>query len=142
MIRLDDTYIRPFFDVCGCISYLRDMEQLRTSEPILFFDNQLAKALSDRTRGKILRLLCTPQAGRMVPHTVSSISDRFDLTISTVSHHLQLLRRADLVDVERRGKERYYRLNFDGLRRRVGQFHDLLGAIEGAMVRARQRPAA
>ena len=73
----------------------------------------------------------------MRPYAVGEIAMNFDLTASTVSHHLQLLKRANLVKVERRGKERYYSLNFDILHRRVGQFYELLNLIRAATHEAR-----
>jgi len=98
----------------------------------LVFDVELLKAMGDETRSKILRFLCTPEQGEMEPYTVTEIASHFDLATSTVSHHLQLLKRAGLVDMERRGKERYYSLSFDMLRRRVGQFYQLLNTLHGA----------
>jgi ArsR family transcriptional regulator, arsenate/arsenite/antimonite-responsive transcriptional repressor len=108
----------------------------RTTQPVLVFDLELLKAMADETRSRILRLLCTPEQGYMRAHSVTELAMNFNLTASTVSHHLQLLRRADLVTVERRGKERYYALNFESLRRRVGQFYDLLTSIEEATAQA------
>lgn len=113
--------------------------RFRTTQPVLVFDLELLKAMGDETRSRILRLLCTPEQGYMQPHSVTDIAMNFNLTASTVSHHLQLLKRADLVTVERRGKERYYSLNFDSLRRRVGQFDELLDSIQAATEEARSR---
>jgi DNA-binding transcriptional ArsR family regulator len=83
----------------------------------------------------ILQFLCTPGAGEMKAFSVTEIAENFKLTASTVSHHLQLLRRAQLVNVRRDGKERLYSLNFDVLRKSVQQFADALGTIETTMVR-------
>ena len=113
--------------------------RFRTTQPVLVFDLELLKAMGDETRSRILRLLCTPEQGYMRPFSVTDIAMNFDLTASTVSHHLQLLKRAGLVSVERRGKERYYSLNFDTLYRSVGQFHELLKSIRDATDEARSR---
>src|SRR5262245_14598390 len=115
--------------------------RIRTKQPVLVFDLELLKAMADETRSGIIRLLCTPDQGRMQPFSVTDIAMNFNLTASTVSHHLQLLKRAGLVSVERRGKERYYSLDLEGLRRRVGQFHELLGTIQIATEEARGRNA-
>lgn len=72
----------------------------------------------------------------MQEFSVGDIAENFELTASTVSHHLQLLRRVELVHVRRSGKERLYRLNWKHLRRSVGQFNDLLGLIDAAASRA------
>ena len=112
--------------------------QIRTYQPILVFDLDMLKAMADETRSRIIRLLCTPEMGRMEPYSVTHIANNFNLTASTVSHHLQLLKRAGLVRVERRGKERYYSLDFESLRRRVGQFCEILDSIKSATEQAQE----
>ncbi|MBN1947811.1 MAG: winged helix-turn-helix transcriptional regulator [Bradymonadales bacterium] len=111
--------------------------RIRTPQPLLLFDLDMLKAMADETRSRIMRLLCTPELGQMVPYTVGEIAAQFDLTASTVSHHLQLLKRAGLVRMERRGKERCYSLDFESLHKRVGQFYDLLNSILRATEQAR-----
>ncbi len=63
------------------------------------------KALSDDYRRQILEML---KNGKM---TAGDISSRFDMTQATVSHHLSVLKEADLVRIERSGKYIYYELN-------------------------------
>ncbi len=111
----------------------------RVRSPRLVFDIDLLRAMADDTRQRILQFLCTPGAGEMLAYSVTEIADSFDLTASTVSHHLQVLRRARLVRVQQAGKERLYSLDFDHLRRSVGQFNDLLGMIEQTVGRAARR---
>ena len=71
---------------------------------------RLFKALSDPNRLKILQLLreCCPSGCQMTEtdesNTVSRLADQFDLSLSTVSHHLKELRVAGLITMERRGK--------------------------------------
>lgn len=67
--------------------------------------NEFAKAMADKTRQRILSLL---QAGEM---NESEIVARLDLTQPTISHHLALLRRANLVKARREGKRIFYRAN-------------------------------
>jgi DNA-binding transcriptional ArsR family regulator len=67
--------------------------------------NDFAKAMTDETRQHILSLL---QAGEM---NESDIVAHLDLTQSTISHHLALLRRANLVSARHEGKYVYYRAN-------------------------------
>lgn len=62
-------------------------------------------ALSDKTRREILTLL------KNRPHTAGEISDQFDLTAATVSHHLSVLRQAGLVTATRRAQTIIYALN-------------------------------
>jgi len=116
--------------------------RIRLRSPKLVYDIELLKAMADETRQKILQFLCTPGAGMMQAHAVGDIARNFDLTASTVSHHLQLLRRCDLVVVKKDGKERLYSLNFEVLRRSVGQFNDLLNLVDQSMERSARRTRA
>jgi len=63
------------------------------------------KALSDATRREILRIL---QKGDL---TAGEIADQFDLTKPSISHHLNVLKQADLVQDVRKGQNIYYSLN-------------------------------
>ncbi len=71
--------------------------------------NLLFKALNDPTRRAILEML------RDGERTAGDIADRFDMTKPTISHHLDLLRQADLVASFRRGQFIYYSLNMSVL---------------------------
>lgn len=63
------------------------------------------KALSDEYRREMLEML---KNGTM---TAGDIASKFDLTQATISHHLSILKQADLVQVQRKGKYIYYELN-------------------------------
>lgn len=63
------------------------------------------KALSDPTRQEILRLL---KDGEM---NVTAICQRFDMSQPSISHHLAILKRAGLVEDDKKGKEVFYKLN-------------------------------
>lgn len=67
--------------------------------------NDAFKALSDPTRRKILDLLNEKDL------TAGEIADHFNMTKPSISHHLTILRRADLVRDERHGQHIYYSLN-------------------------------
>src|SRR6185312_6862579 len=63
------------------------------------------KALADPTRVAIVnRLAAAPEV------CVCDLTDAFELSQPTISHHLRLLRDAGLVESERRGTWAYYRL--------------------------------
>jgi ArsR family transcriptional regulator len=64
----------------------------------------LFKALGDATRLEIYRLI----AGQAEPICVCDITDRFDVSQPTISHHLKVLREAGLVTVSRRGIWSFY----------------------------------
>jgi len=63
------------------------------------------RALSDPTRRKILELL----KKRDMP--VSQIAKHFDMKLPSVSHHLNMLKQANLVTFQRQGQELIYSLN-------------------------------
>lgn len=64
------------------------------------------KALGDPTRLEMIDLLARADG----PLCVCDIEARFDLSQPTISHHLRLLRKAGLVEAERRGTWMHYRL--------------------------------
>lgn len=63
------------------------------------------KALSDPTRREILSLL---KQGSM---TAGQIVGQFDTTGATISHHLNILKQAGLIEDRKSGKYIYYELN-------------------------------
>ncbi|QJX47282.1 winged helix-turn-helix transcriptional regulator [Hymenobacter taeanensis] len=67
--------------------------------------NTLFKALNDPTRRAILELL------RERPLTAGEIADQFSFSKPTISHHLDLLRQADLVSSDKQGQFVTYTLN-------------------------------
>lgn len=67
--------------------------------------NDVFKALSDSTRQKIIDLL------KEKDMTAGDIAEYFNITKPSISHHLSILRQADLVSVERQGQFIYYSLN-------------------------------
>jgi ArsR family transcriptional regulator len=67
--------------------------------------SELFKALSDPTRRRILQLL------RSRAMTPSDILAKLEVTQPTLSHHLDILKRAGLIDGEREGQFIRYSLN-------------------------------
>lgn len=68
---------------------------------------EFCKAIGDETRQEILRLL---MAGEK---TVNEIVDSFDQSQPTISHHLSILKRFDLVSSRKEGKQVFYAINRD-----------------------------
>ncbi|MGE5483778.1 MAG: autorepressor SdpR family transcription factor [Ignavibacteriales bacterium] len=62
-------------------------------------------ALSDPTRRRILEYL---NQGDM---TAGEIADRFDISKPSISHHLNILKEAGLVSVEKQGQFLMYSMN-------------------------------
>lgn len=67
--------------------------------------NSVFKALSDSTRRNILQLL------KYKDLSAGEIADQFEISKPSISHHLNLLKQANLVLDERRGQNIYYSLN-------------------------------
>jgi DNA-binding transcriptional ArsR family regulator len=63
------------------------------------------KALSDPSRRKILDLL------RKKDMSVTELQEYFNFTQASLSHHLDILKRAQLITVERQGQFMIYSLN-------------------------------
>ena len=81
----------------------------------------LFKALADETRLEIVGLL----AAKGTELCVCDIERRFELGQPTISHHLRILRNADVVTSERRGTWVYYALA-EGVLDRLVTFQALL----------------
>ncbi|MCJ8008660.1 autorepressor SdpR family transcription factor [Lederbergia wuyishanensis] len=82
--------------------------------------NDAFKALSDPSRRKILHLL------KKQDLTAGEIADHFDMTKPSISHHLNLLKQANLVDSEKKGQQVIYSLNTSVFEDVITWFMDLL----------------
>lgn len=67
--------------------------------------NSLFKALNDETRREILNLL------KIKDLTAGEIATAFEISKPSISHHLDLLKRADLVSSTKKGQFVVYTLN-------------------------------
>ncbi|WP_417443808.1 autorepressor SdpR family transcription factor [Joostella sp.] len=67
--------------------------------------NSLFKALNDETRRKIVELL------KEKDMNAGEIADRFNISKPSISHHLDILKRADLITSEKKGQFVEYSLN-------------------------------
>jgi ArsR family transcriptional regulator len=64
-----------------------------------------AKAMADKKRQEIMRACCCQWV------SVGDLAAQTKVSQPTVSHHLAILREADLVDVRHEGKQSFYTLN-------------------------------
>lgn len=83
--------------------------------------DRLFKALADPNRRKIIQLL------KKKDMSVTDLLDSFDFTQASLSHHLDILKRADLVTTERRGQFIIYSLNTSVFEDTAAAFFDLFG---------------
>ncbi len=67
--------------------------------------DKLFKALNDQTRRDILELLKEKEL------TAGEIADKFDISKPSISHHLDLLKQAGLIEADKQGQFIYYSLN-------------------------------
>jgi ArsR family transcriptional regulator len=76
------------------------------------------KALGDPARLRLLSLIASSGSEMCV----CDLTDHFDLSGPTISHHLKVLREAGLVDSQRRGTWVYYWIRPEVLRGMAAQF--------------------
>jgi ArsR family transcriptional regulator len=67
--------------------------------------NDIFKALNDATRREILELLKTKD------RSAGEIADQFNMSKPSISHHLDILKRADLITAEKSGQFIFYSIN-------------------------------
>jgi ArsR family transcriptional regulator len=67
--------------------------------------NDIFKALNDATRREILELLKTKNM------SAGDIADQFNMSKPSISHHLDILKRADLITAEKSGQFIFYSIN-------------------------------
>ncbi|HCN11193.1 MAG TPA: transcriptional regulator [Chryseobacterium sp.] len=67
--------------------------------------NNLFKALNDETRRRIIELL------KEQDMDAGEIAEKFKISKPSISHHLDILKRADLITSEKRGQHIIYSLN-------------------------------
>jgi ArsR family transcriptional regulator len=70
------------------------------------------KALGDPVRLRLVSLIAAHEGGEAC---VCDLTDAFDLSGPTISHHLKVLREAGLIDGDRRGTWIYYRVRPEAL---------------------------
>lgn len=84
--------------------------------------NSLFKALSHPARRRIIEML------RRAPLTSGEIAAAFDMAWPTVTGHLNTLKDAGLVDVEREGASMRYRLNISAVEEALAFLMEIAGA--------------
>jgi ArsR family transcriptional regulator, arsenate/arsenite/antimonite-responsive transcriptional repressor len=72
----------------------------------------LLKALADPVRLRLMSLVASHEGGEAC---VCDLTDAFDLSQPTISHHLKVLHDAGLLDREKRGVWVYYRARSNAL---------------------------
>ncbi len=86
--------------------------------------DKIFKALADRNRRKILTLLKDKE------YSVTDLLVNFDIGQATLSSHLAILKKAELVNCRVVGKQRIYRLNCETLTIFAQNLRKFVGIIE------------
>jgi ArsR family transcriptional regulator len=95
-------------------------EQAEQVAPVL-------KALADPVRLRLMSLVASHEGGEAC---VCDLSDAFELSQPTISHHLKVLHECGLLDRDKRGVWVYYRARTDAL----ANVAALISAPERALV--------
>lgn len=82
------------------------------------------KAIADPTRRRILRYL------RGGEHTAGELAEHAAIGRTALSHHLMVLKLADLVRVEKRGQFQVYTLNTTVLQDLMTELFDWFGGMD------------
>lgn len=82
------------------------------------------KALSDPLRLRLLRMLPTHCTGGCLG--VCELADELGISQPCLSHHLNVLRQAGLVDFEKEGCSAFYYVNEDNLSGHIESFRRLM----------------
>ena len=90
--------------------------------------DKIFKALADKNRRKILTLL----NGNNL--SVNELLVNFDIGQATLSSHLSILKKANLVECEVMGKQRIYRLNIDLLTSFAENMRRFVGKMDKSFI--------
>lgn len=82
--------------------------------------NLAFKAMADANRRQILQML---QKGDM---TAGEIADQFNISKPSISHHLNILKQANLVQDLRQGQNIYYSLNTTVFQDLIAWFYEIM----------------
>jgi ArsR family transcriptional regulator, arsenate/arsenite/antimonite-responsive transcriptional repressor len=107
-------------EVCCLVDPAALDPEVRTLGDHLALSRDLLIALADPMRQDLVQLLARAELN------VGELADRVTLSRPTVSHHLNILRRAGLVRVRKQGREMYYRLNKERI---VGTLQGLVDSL-------------
>ncbi|HEV7206427.1 MAG TPA: metalloregulator ArsR/SmtB family transcription factor [Jatrophihabitans sp.] len=116
--------LTPLQAVACCSPLLAEPMSTEQAEQVA----ALLKALSDPVRLRIVSLVAAHADGEAC---VCDITEAFDLSQPTISHHLKVLHELGLLDRDKRGVWVHYRVNADALRS-LGAWIGTLPDIEGA----------
>jgi DNA-binding transcriptional ArsR family regulator len=104
------------FDICAFMHEYVDVKHVALDAA---FNPELFRALAEPTRIQLLAVLMRANGEA----NVSALAEQLPVDTSVVSRHLRELVHAGVLEVERRGRERWYSLRYDSL---IGHFAELV----------------
>jgi ArsR family transcriptional regulator, arsenate/arsenite/antimonite-responsive transcriptional repressor len=110
-LRLQSEQEQVLAGIVGCCAPLA-RDPLNAEQAVEL--SRLFKALGDPARLRLVSLIASQESGEAC---VCELTEGFDLTGPTISHHLKVLREAGLISGERRGTWVYYRVDPNALHR-------------------------
>jgi len=117
----EERVLAQLAEVVGCCEPLA-REPLSAQQSIELA--RVFKAMGDPVRLRLLSLIASHVGGEAC---VCDLTDVFDLSGPTISHHLKVLRDSGLLDREKRGVWVYYRVNPQAL----SDLGALIGGVAG-----------
>lgn len=84
-----------------------------------YYMSKAFKALSDKTRREILKLLNDKDM------SAGEIAEHFDMSKPSISKHLDILREAELISSEKKGQFVIYSINTSVIQEVLGNFLDI-----------------
>jgi len=121
--------LTPLETVACCSPLLQKPLSIQQAERVA----PLLKALADPVRLRLLSLVASHVGGEAC---VCELSDAFDLSQPTISHHLKVLHELGLLDRSKRGVWVYYRVRVAAL----SDLGALIGTLPVAAPRRESRP--
>ena len=114
-----------YFLLSNCF-YQEGMKNLEHIDVYLYnmYMDKIFKALADKNRRIIITLLKNKEL------SVNELLKYFDITQATLSNHLAILRKAELVNFKVAGKKRIYVLNENNFGRFIAELNKFIGFKE------------
>lgn len=100
------------------------LEVSSKSDQRQLLDQKQLNALSDNTRYQVIQILAER------PHYAQEIADKLGITAATLSHHMQILINALLINIRTEGRKVFYRLQTSEIKRLAYSLMSFAEAVE------------
>lgn len=100
------------------------LEVSSKSDQRQLLDQKQLNALSDNTRYQVIQILAER------PHYAQEIADKLGITAATLSHHMQILINALLINIRIEGRKVFYRLQTSEIKRLAYSLTSFAEAVE------------